>query len=137
MQAGDLGGKGRAASSAEERRFRQGCQVPVNGKAYLILGVDNGGHRVIVEHKFRFKKSLFLVHRVKSIYNATQEALKDIPLVGKTIERIAPDAKQKVDCVYEIEILPDCLMRYSVLIGRERKRRRSHLFEGEFLVSLR
>jgi len=132
-----LAEKGTPLPLLKKDDFVKGVKVPVNGKAYLILGVDNGGHRVIVEHKFRLKKSLFLVHGIKSIYNATQEALKDIPVVGKTIEKIAPDAKQKVDCVYEIEISPDCLMQYSVLVGRERKRRRSHVFEGEFLVSLR
>jgi len=130
-----LAEKGTLLPVLKKGDFVKGVKVPVNGKAYLILGVDNGGHRVIVEHKFRLKKSLFLVHDIKSIYNATQEALKHIPVVGKTIEKIAPDAKQKVDCVYEIEISPDCLMQYSVLVGRERKRKKSLLFEGEFRVS--
>jgi len=130
-----LAEKGTPVPVMKKGNFVKAKKVPVNGKAFIRLSVDNGGHRVIVENKFDIKRSLFLVHRAKSIYNAGQDALVHIPWVGKTIARIAPDAKQKVDCVYEIEISRDRIMRYRVLVGRERKPKKSRLFEGEFRVS--
>ena len=119
----------------EKGNFVKDVKVPVNGRAFIRLSADNGGHRVIVEDDFVIKRSLFLIHRVKNIYNATQETLEYIPVVGKIIAKIAPDAEQIVDCVYEIEISSDGIMRYSVLVGRERKPKKSFLFEGELGVS--
>jgi len=130
-----LAEKGTPLPLLKKGDFVKGIKNPVNGKASLRLGVDNGGHRVVIEHKFKIKRSLFLVHRVKSIYNATQEVLEHIPIVGKILAKVAPDAKQKIDCVYEIEISPDHLMWYRVLLGRAKKPKKSHLFEGRFRVS--
>jgi len=109
-----------------------GRKVPVNGKVSYKLYIDQGKGRIINEEYCELRKYRFIIHRVKGLYNSLQKIVGYVPWVGKPLEKITPDAKQKVDVAYSLDVGMDKNLNYRVLIGRIKKPKKSIISEGQF-----
>jgi len=67
-------------------------------------------------------------------YNICQKALQHIPVIGKPLEKVAPDAFQKVKLVYEISLTETRLMKYWIGLLRCADKQNLRTFKGEFLL---
>lgn len=110
----------------------EGRKVPVNGAVEYKLAISDVRERVVDEIQCDIKKSLFLVHHLKGLFNGTQELLVYIPVIGKALAKIIPDAKQKVDVAYSLYVSDDRRLFYKVTIGRLKKPAKSIISQGEF-----
>ena len=87
--------------------------VPVNGEVRVGLYAVGIRRRTIVEIVEGIRWTRW-VHYPLGIYNEIQEALGQIPLAGKVIERIAPDAWQTYHLTYLFRMSPDKRLEYKV-----------------------
>jgi len=68
-------------------------------------------------------------------YNVGQKALQHIPVIGKPLEKIAPDAFQKVKLVYEISLTNERTINYWIALLRCKDKLCLKTFKGEFLLT--
>lgn len=70
-----------------------------------------------------------------SIFNSCQKAIQHIPIVGKPLENVVPDAFQNVKLSYEISVTEENKLIYWMGLIRTSDNITLSVFRGEFLLT--
>ena len=57
--------------------------------------------------------------KIGGVYNYAQEAIRFIPIVGKPLEKLVPDAYQTVWVLYRVEVDDDMTMAYDIQLNTD------------------
>ena len=93
-------------------------KVPCDGSFQVTLEAKNKGiTRIIIEEKKTIPDKKWY-STLGTWYNRSQEALREIPVVGKTIEKLTPDAYQKVKVIYALSVTEAKELSYTIKLTR-------------------
>jgi len=70
-----------------------------------------------------------------SIFNSAQKAIQHIPVVGKALEKVVPDAFQNLKLSYEISVTEERKLIYWMGLIRTNDNITLSVFQGEFLLT--
>lgn len=93
-------------------------KVPCGGSLQITLKVKNKGTtRIIIDEKKKIPDKKWH-STLGTWYNRKQEALREIPGVGKAAEKLAPDAYQKVKVIYALSVTEEKELSYNIKLAR-------------------
>lgn len=101
-------------------RFVNRQAVPHGGFIEVIFSVKRGQAAAITllsEHVCIPVKGW--ARNIGWAYNGCQKAIQHIPIIGKPLEKIAPDAYQNLRVNYEVEVANDGMCKYVINLKRD------------------
>ncbi len=119
--------------------FLQKDKIPCGGFIKIQLTAKHGQttskvKNLLLEHrKIPHKKTL---SRIGLLYNKCQKFIQKIPVVGKALEEIAPDAFQRINLNCYIEMASDrnCCYKINLMQSSDSKK---EFHKGEYLLQFK
>lgn len=115
------------------RMFAKSIDVPVGGEISIRLFLRNRRERTILESRGALKPGKWY-HELFKIWNYGQRSMRDLPLVGPSVEEALPDATQKVRLDYSLKVSPERSLKYKVSVRDTADPDIITSWEGEFLL---
>jgi hypothetical protein len=93
-------------------------KIPYDGSLQVTLKAKNKGTtRIIIDEKKTIPNKKWY-SKLGTLYNRSQEVLREIPVVGKAAEKLAPDAYQKVKVIYALSVTEAKELSYVIKLTR-------------------
>ena len=113
--------------------FIEGASVPCGGYIEISLTAKRFTSRQILDEYKKIPSGKWHSF-LGSVFNNGQKAIQHIPVVGKPLEKILPDAWQSVKLSCELSVTEDKKLSYWMGLIRRRDDITLLVFKGEFLV---
>jgi len=110
--------KGTLIPCARDGYLYENVWVPINGRAYVQLFIAEKRNRVVFENSYNLPWRGFW-HGLGGLYNGLQIALRHIPVVGRTVEQMAPDAQHAVSLRYLLAVSEDGILTWCIRVGHK------------------
>ena len=95
-------------------------KVATNGKIHFLLYASGSPKRTVTEVREGLEWTRPADYAA-ALYNNVQAAFRHIPLVGKTIEEVAPDAWHERDLKYRMRVDAKHVLTYEIIIDEEQQ----------------
>jgi hypothetical protein len=124
--------KSRLLPIEDSRIFIDEQEIPCDGLFQIILTAKSKGvTRIIIDEKKSIPNKKWY-SSIGGLYNRCQEAIREIPVVGKPLEKIAPDWYQKVKVVCSLSITDKKELSYNIILARSADNIELLGFNGNF-----
>ena len=113
--------------------FIEGANVPCGGYIQISLMAKRSTSRKILDEYRKIPAGKWYSY-LGTIFNNGQKAIQHIPWLGKPLEKIVPDASQRVKLSCELSVTEDKKLSYWMGLIRPSDNITLLVFQGEFLV---
>jgi len=128
--------QGKQLPAKSDSIFIERAQAPYGGyiRISLMAKRSAGATRKILDVCEKISLVRWYSH-VGSIFNSGQNALRYIPVIGRPLEQLVPDAFQNVKLSYEISVTGKKKLIYRMELIRTSDNITLLVFQGEFLLT--
>jgi len=128
--------QGKHLPAKSDSIFIERAQAPYGGHIRISLMAKRsaGAMRKILDECKKIPVAKWYSY-FGSIFNSGQKAIQNIPIVGKPLEKVVPDAFQNVKLSYEISVTEEKKLIYWMGLIRTSDNITLSVFQGEFLLA--